>query len=553
MLFHSGPQPPSSVHLLPVELLSRIFVFGFQSAVDLDHPFKRAAFEPALNFEVLVSHVCRHWRQVALNTPSLWTNIRMRKPSHLERSTEFIRRSRTKLLDILIDTVAMSDHVEGHTLCKHEFHPAYDIIDPHSERWHSLVLKVADLVCKQGARDRLHTTGPVPNLEIVQLWHLEDWLSAQTLAVQTAKPPVKVLREAAIGLKDLSLVGVNLAWSHEQTPYLAGLRTLELKLHAEGTRPTWPEWEAILRACPDLERLALHYSGPREVGSWSTDPIPLLKLRDLSLADLDADLLCVIIRNMAIPAVRFLELELPDQDFTSFVETIAEVRFGRASVCGLEVSAYRWDTWSERELSRSAASSVPNGFPRYFSSPPPPPDDPNSQRWQEQTKSSSASPNVPASPIKPSSPMTVTSPLPSPFSPAPPHSSSPKLPSSPLPLMPSPKPTPTSSFPTPSPFFSHVTTCALAAGIPVCGYVSIAIACPYTGPVPSCTIADVARALLDMSCYQVSLSDTTGTGMPSTISAMLDAILAQYPISQLAIRPPPPSNSLSTHTPFLPI
>ncbi|THH08999.1 hypothetical protein EW146_g8809 [Bondarzewia mesenterica] len=97
--------------------------------------------------------------------------------------------------------------------------------------------------------------------------------------------------------------------------------------------------------------------------------------------------------------------------------------------------------------------------------------------------------------------MTITSPLPSPFSSTPPHSSSLKSPSSPLPLMPSPKPTPTSSSPTPSPFFFHVTAHALATGIPVCGYISITIACPYTGPVPSCTIADIAHALLDMSCY----------------------------------------------------
>ncbi|ETW81607.1 hypothetical protein HETIRDRAFT_475042 [Heterobasidion irregulare TC 32-1] len=357
---HDHPPPPlqppsaSLIHILPVELLTRIFCLGYEHVVDPDRPFKRRPREHGTNFEVLVSHVCHHWRTIALQTPSLWTSIRMRKPVHLERSQQFILRSRSRPLDIFIDTVSLPDHVPGHTLSRTEFHPAFDVVDPHSARWRSLILKVSDLVCKAGARDRLHATGPVPNLESVQLWHLEKWDSLQNLAAQTARAPVPVLCSDATAIKDLSLVGVNLAWALHATPYLAGLRSLELKLHAEPTRPTCDQWEAILRASPDLERLALHYSGPREDVQWSTDPIPLPRLAELSIHDLDPDMLCLIMRNMAVPALRALELELTQQDDTDFsafmgalvddgVPHVPELRHLR--VAALDCSTQSWHTF----------------------------------------------------------------------------------------------------------------------------------------------------------------------------------------------------------------
>ena len=38
--------------------------------------------------------------------------------------------------------------------------------------------------------------------------------------------------------------------------------------------------------------------------------------------------------------------------------------------------------------------------------------------------------------------------------------------------------------------------------------------CPYSGPTPPDQVVSVARQLLDMGCYEVSLGDTTGEGNP---------------------------------------
>lgn len=71
-------------------------------------------------------------------------------------------------------------------------------------------------------------------------------------------------------------------------------------------------------------------------------------------------------------------------------------------------------------------------------------------------------------------------------------------------------------------------------GMPVRGYVSCVTDCPYDGPTPPEAVARVARLLHELGCYEISLGDTIGAGTPETISAMLDAVLAELPASRLA-------------------
>ncbi|ALV27020.1 hydroxymethylglutaryl-CoA lyase [Pannonibacter phragmitetus] len=75
---------------------------------------------------------------------------------------------------------------------------------------------------------------------------------------------------------------------------------------------------------------------------------------------------------------------------------------------------------------------------------------------------------------------------------------------------------------------------ALEDGIPVRGYISCVTDCPYDGPTPPESVADVAAKLQAMGCYEISLGDTIGAGTPETIGRMLDAVLAQVPAQKLA-------------------
>ena len=82
--------------------------------------------------------------------------------------------------------------------------------------------------------------------------------------------------------------------------------------------------------------------------------------------------------------------------------------------------------------------------------------------------------------------------------------------------------------------FKPVTEAAKASGIKVRGYVSCVLGCPYEGEVAPARVADVAGALYEMGCYEVSLGDTIGTGTPGRTKAMIEACARRVPLEKLA-------------------
>jgi hydroxymethylglutaryl-CoA lyase len=82
--------------------------------------------------------------------------------------------------------------------------------------------------------------------------------------------------------------------------------------------------------------------------------------------------------------------------------------------------------------------------------------------------------------------------------------------------------------------FRPVTDAARQAGIKVRGYISCVLGCPYEGEVAPAKVAEVARALHDMGCYEISLGDTIGVGTPGKTKAMIEACATEVPIARLA-------------------
>lgn len=73
--------------------------------------------------------------------------------------------------------------------------------------------------------------------------------------------------------------------------------------------------------------------------------------------------------------------------------------------------------------------------------------------------------------------------------------------------------------------FEPVCEAAQAAGMPVRGYISCVTDCPYDGAVDPSAVAQAAGQLFAMGCYEVSLGDTIGQGVPERVAAMLKAVL----------------------------
>ena len=82
--------------------------------------------------------------------------------------------------------------------------------------------------------------------------------------------------------------------------------------------------------------------------------------------------------------------------------------------------------------------------------------------------------------------------------------------------------------------FAPVMGAADEAQIPVRGYVSCVVACPYDGAIAPEHVRAVSERLLEMGCYEISLGDTIGAGRPDDIKRLMEEMLKTIPAEKLA-------------------
>ncbi|HAV1573283.1 TPA: hydroxymethylglutaryl-CoA lyase [Vibrio parahaemolyticus] len=71
--------------------------------------------------------------------------------------------------------------------------------------------------------------------------------------------------------------------------------------------------------------------------------------------------------------------------------------------------------------------------------------------------------------------------------------------------------------------------------VPVRGYLSCVVDCPYDGATSPTQVGNISQALIELGCYEVSLGDTIGTGTPNRIKETLESVLASIPSQRLAV------------------
>ena len=83
--------------------------------------------------------------------------------------------------------------------------------------------------------------------------------------------------------------------------------------------------------------------------------------------------------------------------------------------------------------------------------------------------------------------------------------------------------------------FDEVIEPAQKLGMKVRGYVSTVWGCPYEGEVPPEKSLVIAQELLSRGCYQVSLGDTIGVGVPTQTRRILRAVASEVPLDKVAL------------------
>ncbi|XP_018604899.2 3-hydroxy-3-methylglutaryl-CoA lyase, cytoplasmic isoform X4 [Scleropages formosus] len=83
--------------------------------------------------------------------------------------------------------------------------------------------------------------------------------------------------------------------------------------------------------------------------------------------------------------------------------------------------------------------------------------------------------------------------------------------------------------------FEEVVRAAKELQIPVRGYVSCVLGCPYEGDIEPSKVTKVVKTLYGMGCYEISLGDTIGVGTPGSMARLLDSVKKEVPMSTLAV------------------
>ncbi|KAJ7139270.1 hypothetical protein C8R44DRAFT_867436 [Mycena epipterygia] len=139
---------PANLDSPPDEVLSRIFGF-LQSSDTAIHP------------EFLVASITRHWREVAIGIPSLWTTIRVNHDRQISALGDILLRSKALPLNIYIRLDAFRYRFFT------EYLEAIDALVPHISRWRSLSIIATNPVL-HNIRNRIQRL-PMPTLEHFEL------------------------------------------------------------------------------------------------------------------------------------------------------------------------------------------------------------------------------------------------------------------------------------------------------------------------------------------------------------------------------------------------
>ncbi|KDQ62299.1 hypothetical protein JAAARDRAFT_122507 [Jaapia argillacea MUCL 33604] len=246
----------SPIHRLPNELLASIFVNGV---------FDTEEEDPLMLSNVML--VCRHWSAVAVDTPMLWSKIVVSNHHSTDRAKIKLARSKSVPLDISIDFNPRLEH--GGQVTQNIVY-AMDILRPSIYRWRSFSMLLPNRAQAHAALMRCRDPAPLLEVFSVRVFH-----SMQEDHHASAPPPL--FSEFTPRLQSCSFTSFNFGWDLR---LVSGLRVLKLGGYWNGFSPSVTAVLDMLRACPQLEELAL-----RNMSDVDSEPVS--STNDLSLTTTD--------------------------------------------------------------------------------------------------------------------------------------------------------------------------------------------------------------------------------------------------------------------------
>ena len=304
---------------------------------------------------ICVTHVCRRWRETALNHSRLWTRIdfNMLTPAAV---AEILARSKVAPLFLEANVTFVAQHT---TFERH--------LEDHIS--HTRRLSLWGLL--RSAIKRLVSSAPL--LESVSLSHGSDFFeSSAKVAI-----PVNLFNCTAPKLTSLELESCDISW---KLPILKRLRTLKIYEPSTEARPKLDDWLDALNEMPQLETLVLQSATPLASGTalLKSETSPSVTLPSLTRFHISASAKdCTLaLAHLVLPSLSWLCVEAESHeweggDVKPLIQCVAQNAYWlqgteplrRISVCGERTSAkvFAWMPDTDNEGSVPYALFRPSG------------------------------------------------------------------------------------------------------------------------------------------------------------------------------------------------
>ncbi|KAG1726288.1 hypothetical protein EDB19DRAFT_1857924 [Suillus lakei] len=289
----------ASIFSLPPEILATIFTYIVEEVnLKIYTGTPRRGGAPT---SMIVIHVCRHWRQVALECPSLWTFIDSLSARWV---VTMLERSKEAALVVIHNAPVAPKHCVVEQLLLQL--PRIKVLEICSSSVD--VNRILNCLSSQ----------PAPLLQVFKfsvLWNYHRGPSVRPISDTIFQGRAPLLRSVELAECSFSLTSC----------IFSGLQTLNVRI-GYPLHLTLSQLLAALRRMPDLEQLALELPSAISEGTELFDQVPLTRLRSIALDGCTIRTAVYLFSRLVLPvdpriALNLTEIENP-QSFSDLFSTM---------------------------------------------------------------------------------------------------------------------------------------------------------------------------------------------------------------------------------------
>lgn len=245
----------SCVSWLPPEILTTIFTYIVE-----DDAFKSCTGAPrpcGAPISMIITHICRRWRQVALECPTLWAYLNCVSANWLDIMFE---RSKKAALVVIYRLPGSLRKCFQQILSQL---PRIKYLQLCSSSWE--VDRILDCLSSQ----------PAPSLQTLKFSVVKK---SQTRVIRPISD--SIFQGRAPLLRSVELNECTFSWT---SCIFSGLRTLDVRRIGSASYPTLSQLLSALRRMPELEQLTLGLSSRFSEDTELSDQVPLARLKRIAL------------------------------------------------------------------------------------------------------------------------------------------------------------------------------------------------------------------------------------------------------------------------------